>query len=126
MVGLQNKFPDASEEAYAACIGRLVYYRYINPAIMYVGNIYWSIHANCARCSTPETFDIVTNTVDVASRKNLAQISKILTQITGGSEFGDDTPSYVPINDYVRKAIKQMSAWLLEGTLWPRFPLTDT
>lgn len=93
---------------------------------MYVGNIYWSIHANCAWRSTPETFDIVTSTVDVASRKNLAQISKILTQITSGSEFGDDTPSYVPINDYVRKAIKQMSAWLLEGTLWARFPLTET
>lgn len=66
--------------------------------------------------STPETFDIVTKTVDVSSRKNLAQISRILTQITSGVEFGDDKPAYVPINDYVRKAISQMSAWLLEGT----------
>lgn len=65
--------------------------------------------------STPETFDIVSTTVDVSSRKNLAQISKVLTQITSGSEFGDNNPSYVPINDYVRKAIKQMSGWLLEG-----------
>ena len=65
--------------------------------------------------STPETFDIVSTTVDVSSRKNLAQISKVLTQITGGSEFDDNNPSYVPINDYVRKAIKQMSGWLLEG-----------
>jgi Ras GTPase-activating-like protein IQGAP2/3 len=32
----QDKFPSAPEEAYAACIGRLVYYRYINPAIMCV------------------------------------------------------------------------------------------
>lgn len=30
----QSKFPDASDEIYATCIGRLVYYRYINPAIM--------------------------------------------------------------------------------------------
>ena len=30
----QNKFPDAPDEACAACIGRLVFYRYINPAIM--------------------------------------------------------------------------------------------
>lgn len=66
---------------------------------------------------TPETFDIVTNTVNVASRKNLAQISRILTQITSGVEFGDDKPSYVPINDYVRKAIAQMTTWLLEGML---------
>jgi Ras GTPase-activating-like protein IQGAP2/3 len=59
----------------------------------------------------------VTNTVDVASRKNLAQISRILTQITSGSEFGDDNPIYVPINDYVRKAINQMTGWLLEGII---------
>ena len=30
----QEKFPGAPQESYAACIGRLVYYRYINPAIM--------------------------------------------------------------------------------------------
>jgi hypothetical protein len=65
--------------------------------------------------STPETFDIVTHTVDVAARKNLAQISKILTQITSGVEFGEDSPSYVPINDYVSKTISRMTTWMLEG-----------
>ena len=68
--------------------------------------------------STPETFDIVSRTVDVASRKNLAQISKVLTQITSGREFGDDNPSYVPINDYMRKSIAQMSAWTFEGDFY--------
>lgn len=76
-------------------------------------------HSKKKNCSTPETFDIVTNTVDVASRKNLAQISRILTQITSGSEFGDDNPIYVPINDYVRKAIHQITAWFLEGIICP-------
>lgn len=61
----------------------------------------------------------MTNTVDVASRKNLAQISRILAQITSGCEFGDDNPIYVPINDYVRKAIHQMTGWLLEGIIYP-------
>lgn len=94
---VKSKFPDASVEACAACIARLVYYRYINPAII-----------------TPETFDIVSSTIDIASRKNLAQVSRMLTQITNGVEFGDDTPSYIPVNDYVWKAIKQISAWLIE------------
>ena len=67
--------------------------------------------------STPETFDIVSKTVDVAGRKNLAQISKIVTQIASGTEFGEDTPEYLPINQYVRKAIAQMSSWLIEGGL---------
>jgi len=65
--------------------------------------------------STPETFDIVPSTVDVSSRKNLAQISKVLAQVTSGSEFGDDTPSYIPINEYVKRAILQITSWLFEG-----------
>jgi Ras GTPase-activating-like protein IQGAP2/3 len=65
--------------------------------------------------SAPEVFDIVTKTIADASRMNLAQISTILTQITSGSEFDDDKPIYVPINDFVRKAITELSAWLVEG-----------
>ncbi|KZT72473.1 ras GTPase-activating protein [Daedalea quercina L-15889] len=93
---VKRKFPDVPTEHHAACIARLVYYRYLNPAII-----------------TPETFDIVSSTVDIESRKNLAQISRMLTQITSGVEFGDDTPSFIPVNDYVRKAITQFTAWLL-------------
>ncbi|KAJ7276452.1 hypothetical protein B0H12DRAFT_1085502 [Mycena haematopus] len=97
LVALREKYPDAPDTLYAACIGRLVYYRYINPAIV-----------------TPETFDIVPNTIDREARKNLDQISKVLTQITTGSEFDDDSPKYVPINEFVRRAITEMTAWLLE------------
>jgi len=65
---------------------------------------------------SPEAFDIVPKTINLtAGKKNLAQISKVLTQIISGSEFGDDKPSYVPINDFVRKAIQQITAWLIEG-----------
>ncbi|CCL99414.1 uncharacterized protein FIBRA_01432 [Fibroporia radiculosa] len=93
---VREKFPQAPNEVYAACIARLVYYRYINPAII-----------------TPETFDIVSSTIDIASRKNLAQISKMLTQITSGAEFGDETPSFIPVNDYIRKTIKNITSWLI-------------
>lgn len=75
----------------------------------------FSSSTNSTAHSTPETFDIVSNTVDIAARKNLAQISKILAQITSGVEFGDDNPNYIPINDYVRKAIAQMTAWMVES-----------
>ncbi|KAJ6485015.1 ras GTPase-activating protein [Mycena vitilis] len=97
LIAVKEKYPDEPETLYAACIGRLVYYRYINPAIV-----------------TPETFDIVSNTIDRDARKNLDQISKVLTQITSGSEFDDDSPKYVPINEFVRRAITEMTAWLLE------------
>ena len=66
-------------------------------------------------CSTPETFDIVSQTVDIPVRKNLSQISRVLTQVTRGEEFGDDSPCYVPINDFVRNAMRQFSGWLVQG-----------
>lgn len=97
LLALQAKYPDAPQELLAAGVGRLVYYRYINPAIV-----------------TPEMFDIVTSTIDVPSRKNLAQISRVLTQITSGVVFGEDAPSYLPINDFVQTAILQMTHWLLQ------------
>ena len=65
---------------------------------------------------SPETFDIVPKTMNLATgKKNLVQISKVITQIMNGSEFGDDKPSYVPINDFVRQAIQQITTWLIEG-----------
>lgn len=51
----------------------------------------------------------------VIGKKNLSQVLRVLTQITSGTEFDDKQPSYVPINDFVRKAIQQMFAWFLEG-----------
>lgn len=97
LIRLREKFSDASVEMYTSCVGRLVYYRYINPVII-----------------APETFDLVSETVDIAARKNLAQISRILTQIASSSNFSDDDPAYIPINDYVSKAINEISAWILE------------
>ncbi|KAG6378565.1 ras GTPase-activating protein [Boletus reticuloceps] len=93
---VQERFPDASDTAYAACIARLVFYRYLNPAIL-----------------APETFDMA-STVDVASRKNLAQISQVLTQIASGFEFSEDRPQFVPINEMVRKTIAEMTVWMLQ------------
>ncbi|KAF9451707.1 ras GTPase-activating protein [Macrolepiota fuliginosa MF-IS2] len=97
LLALRERFPKGTDEQYAACIGRLVYYRYLYPIIM-----------------TPEVFEIVPKTVKVTARKNLAQISKVLTQIVTGRDFGDDQPIYIPVNDFVREASGRMTAWLLE------------
>lgn len=97
LASLREQFPGAHDTAYAACIARSFYYRYLNPAII-----------------APETFDIITTTIDVATRKNLAQISQVLTQIASGFEFSEDTPRYVPINEMVRRSITQMTTWMLQ------------
>ncbi|OCB84496.1 hypothetical protein A7U60_g8482 [Sanghuangporus baumii] len=93
----RSKFPNEGDEAYAVPLARLVFYRYINPAIV-----------------APETFDIVPNTIDIASRKNLAQISKMLTQIASGKEFGEEDPCLHPLDKYVAEASKQLRTWVFE------------
>jgi hypothetical protein len=94
------------------------------PGILSIHQPSHSVSISCLRkllrlltySSTPETFDIVSSTVDIASRKNLAQISRVLTQITTGEEFNESQqPCYVPINDYVRTAARQLGAWFMEG-----------
>lgn len=80
-----------------------------------ISSILFQLSMTVFAYSTPETFDIVSNTIDIGARKNLAQVSKVLTQITGGRDFGDDMPAYIPINDFVRKSMQQVFAWLLDG-----------
>ena len=114
---IQHKFPDASNDVYATCIARLVFYRFINPAIMCVLPDKSRLATHLLALSTPETFDIVSHTIDIAARKNLAQISRVITQITTGALFGEENPCYVPINDFVGEAIQELTAWLVEGKL---------
>lgn len=64
--------------------------------------------------STPEVFDIVPNTLSAQPRKNLAEISKMITQITTGEVFGNEAPWMVAVEEYVRAAVKQLSDWFLD------------
>ncbi|KAG8733921.1 hypothetical protein FRC11_000145 [Ceratobasidium sp. 423] len=92
---LRSRFPDEQESSYAIALGRLIYYRYINPAII-----------------TPETYDVVSTTITPAARRNLANISKVLTQISSGYEF--DIPNLASMNAFVAANIPTMAAWFLE------------
>ncbi|KAF9568918.1 hypothetical protein CPC08DRAFT_790400 [Agrocybe pediades] len=98
LMSLRESFAGYSDDAYGPCLARLIFYRYINPALV-----------------APEMFDIVPKTVNITTaKKNLAQISRVLAQIVSGVEFGDTQPSYVPINDFVRKSIQGLSQWFIE------------
>ncbi|EJD01008.1 uncharacterized protein FOMMEDRAFT_21471 [Fomitiporia mediterranea MF3/22] len=97
LASLKAKFPNQTDEQYAVPLARLLFYRYINPAIV-----------------APETFDIVPNTIDIASRKNLAQISKMINQIASGKEFGEADPCLHPLDKYVAEAIRQFRTWVFE------------
>ncbi|KAN0064164.1 iqgap-related protein [Thecaphora frezii] len=94
---LQNKFPDEPEDALIKVVGHLVYYRYLNPAIV-----------------APEGFDVIETLVGPVQRKNLAEVSKMLTQIAAGKLFSEDNPYLQPLNEYVSQASERFSKWLFQ------------
>ena len=65
--------------------------------------------------SNPETFDLTGGTVSPQARKNLAAISKVLTQIASGQPFGDEDPVLQSLNSYVTEAIDVVTNWFIEG-----------
>ncbi|KAI7832446.1 hypothetical protein BC939DRAFT_435523 [Gamsiella multidivaricata] len=81
---LRSKFPHEPEENITKAVGNLIYYRYLNPAIV-----------------APEGFDVIEGVVNPMQRKNLAEISKMLNQISVGKLFSDDNVYLKPLNEYV-------------------------
>ncbi|KAF8332668.1 uncharacterized protein EI90DRAFT_683028 [Cantharellus anzutake] len=96
LIALKTRFPNQSNDAYAAALGKLVFDRYINPAIL-----------------APETFDIVTGSLNPTARRNLSQISRVLVQIASGKLFDENTPALEPLNNYLQEAIPLVAAWFL-------------
>lgn len=93
---LQEKFPQESQNALLKVVGNIVYYRYLNPAIV-----------------APEGFDVIETLVGPMQRKNLAEVSKMLTQVATGKLFSDDNPYLQPLNEYVQQASQRFNQWLL-------------
>ncbi|KAF9365937.1 hypothetical protein BGX34_007437 [Mortierella sp. NVP85] len=81
---LRVKFPHETDDNIMKAVGNLIYYRYLNPAIV-----------------APEGFDVIEGVVSPMQRKNLAEISKMLNQISVGKLFSDDNVYLKPLNEYV-------------------------
>lgn len=113
-LSLKIKFPNQSDDIYAAALGRLIYYRYLNPAILYASIFSHSCHLTRIH-RAPETFDIVPNTISAQARRNLDEVSRVLTQISSGKMYGPENPPMKAIDDFMAVAIKQMGDWFLEG-----------
>ncbi|ORX51088.1 hypothetical protein BCR36DRAFT_351608 [Piromyces finnis] len=75
-------------------LGNLIYYRYINPVI-------------CA----PEGFDIIDATIEQTQRKNLAEVAKLLHNISANKPFADDNPWLQPLNEFISIAAKKFAVF---------------
>ncbi|KAJ2236750.1 iqgap- protein [Coemansia sp. RSA 485] len=96
---LTAKFPDEPESQVMKVVGHLVYYRYINPAIV-----------------APESFDVIETTIAPLQRKNLAEIAKMLNQVSVGKHFSEDNMFLQPLNNYVGYTSAKFLAYTFEVT----------
>ncbi|KAF7722402.1 hypothetical protein EC973_003178 [Apophysomyces ossiformis] len=96
---LEENFPDERPENIIKILGHFIYYRYLNPAIV-----------------APEQYDVMDSFVDPVQRKNLAEISKMLQQISAGKIFDDNDMFLAPLNDYVEDAGKRFGRWFMQLT----------
>jgi len=83
---LEAKFPN-EEEKITKIVGNLVYYRYMNPALV-----------------APEGFDVIESLITPVQRKNLGEISKMLQQISVGKIFEDEYFYLSALNDSINKS----------------------
>ncbi|KAM4578822.1 ras GTPase-activating-like protein IQGAP2 isoform 1-T1 [Fundulus diaphanus] len=85
---LHEKFPEASEDELLKIVGNLLYYRYMNPAIV-----------------APDAFDII----DVSAggqlpndqRRNLGSVSKMLQHAAANKHFEGENAHMTPMNTYI-------------------------
>jgi Ras GTPase-activating-like protein IQGAP2/3 len=102
MAAVKERFPNADESALLKVVGNLIYYRYMNPAVV-----------------APEAFDVIDSTVSPDQRKTLAEISKMLQQIATGKQFDADAVHMTALNDYMATAQEQFSAFFRAATEVP-------
>lgn len=91
---LWKKFPLAPEKDVLKIVGNLIYYRYINSAIV-----------------APDAFDIIDIGANKAlssdQRRNLGSIAKILQFAASNKGFAGDSAHLSCMNDYIREAHKK-------------------
>uniref|UniRef100_A0A0B7B822 Ras GTPase-activating-like protein IQGAP1 n=1 Tax=Arion vulgaris TaxID=1028688 RepID=A0A0B7B822_9EUPU len=97
---LVKKFPDAEEKEILKIVGNLLYYRYINSAIV-----------------APDAFDIVNVGAEKAltsdQRRNLGSIAKILQFAASNKGFGGESSYLASMNDYIRNAHEKFKKYCL-------------
>jgi len=91
---LTEKFPQAGEDDVLKVVGNLIYYRYMNPAIV-----------------APDAFDVVDLSVDRGltpdQRRNLGSIAKVLQYAASNKMFGGENAHLSSLNPYIAQAFKK-------------------
>uniref|UniRef100_A0A674PC81 IQ motif containing GTPase activating protein 2 n=1 Tax=Takifugu rubripes TaxID=31033 RepID=A0A674PC81_TAKRU len=91
---LHEKFPDASEDELMKIVGNLLYYRYMNPAIV-----------------APDGFDIIEMSAGgqlaLDQRRNLGSVAKMLQHAAANKLFEGENAHMTPMNIYISQTYEK-------------------
>lgn len=95
---LHEKFPDASEDELLKVVGNLLYYRYMNPAIV-----------------APDGFDIIDMSaggqLHSDQRRNLGSVAKMLQHAAANKLFEGENAHMTPMNNYISQTYEKFRAF---------------
>ncbi|XP_073715345.1 ras GTPase-activating-like protein IQGAP1 [Misgurnus anguillicaudatus] len=99
---LNERFPDATEDELLKIVGNLLYYRYMNPAIV-----------------APDAFDIIDMSaggqLTTEQRRNLGSIAKMLQHAASNKMFLGDNAHLNPINEYLSSSYQKFRRFFLSA-----------
>ncbi|CAG2216723.1 unnamed protein product [Mytilus edulis] len=96
------RFPEAAEKDILKIVGNLLYYRYINSAIV-----------------APDGFGIIDVGAEIKlsndQRRNLGSVAKILQFAASNKGFGGDSSYLASMNNYIREAHEKFKKFCMEA-----------
>ncbi|KAF6356999.1 IQ motif containing GTPase activating protein 2 [Rhinolophus ferrumequinum] len=99
---IHEKFPDATEDELLKIVGNLLYYRYMNPAIV-----------------APDGFDIIDMTaggqINSDQRRNLGSVAKILQHAASNKLFEGENQHLSSMNNYLSETYQKFRKYFKEA-----------
>ncbi|XP_053444291.1 ras GTPase-activating-like protein IQGAP2 isoform X2 [Nycticebus coucang] len=99
---IHEKFPDATEDELLKIVGNLLYYRYMNPAIV-----------------APDGFDIIDMTaggqINPDQRRNLGSVAKVLQHAASNKLFEGENEHLSSMNDYLSTTYQEFRKYFKEA-----------
>lgn len=101
---LHDKFPEAPDDDVLKVVGNLLFFRYMNPAIV-----------------APDAFDIIDmgkekRLLEAEQRRNLGAIAKVLQHAAAGKLFEGENAALSSMNGYIQTAFQKFKQFFLEAS----------
>jgi Ras GTPase-activating-like protein IQGAP2/3 len=91
VTSLLARFPNEGEDVILQIVEHFVYQKYWGPAVI-----------------GPESFGVVEKTLTPMQKRNLAEVGKLLNQISSGRQFAHDNIYLQPLNHHIMDAVTRM------------------